>query len=278
MRFKYDTTEEEQKEDQRANENMKYATGKRQLKYVRRKREEAKKLKGIKKRYDGTKSGLNAKKTEKEVMERLRETAPYSRARVGRKEVNAILKAEAVGKATRFREQGTKHIRHLLCITGGRLTGRMLCALHLKYHCGADMVCTFTRRPPTCTEVEGREHHFVDIRPPEEDILFVQRDINYKSYATLNTLKDYSIVVVNYDGLSDLYKRSFENLDIVTVRIMRKRSLRYMFGYTESDKLSDLARERECAFPFDYTIENNGTKKELFESLEKIYAQFMERR
>lgn len=59
----------------------------------------------------------------------------------------------------------------IMCIIGGSGCGKTLASLHLKYHKDANVICSFTTRPPRETEVEGRDHHFIDIVPDRTELI-----------------------------------------------------------------------------------------------------------
>lgn len=72
----------------------------------------------------------------------------------------------------------------ILCIVGGSGCGKTLASLHLKYHKDANVICSFTTRPPRPTEVEGRDHHFIDIVPDRTELIAYAHFGGYYYYAT----------------------------------------------------------------------------------------------
>ena len=164
--------------------------------------------------------------------------------------------------------------KKILCIVGESGTGKTLASLHLKYHCDANVICSYTTRPPRDTEVEGRDHHFIDIVPPEEELLAFANFGQYKYYAMKSQVYGpCTVYVIDEQGIRDLMERHADEYDIYSVYIVREKELRRDRGVDlrrmkrdENRKLLDLSF-------YNYVIENNGTKRELFLNIERIYNE-----
>ncbi len=161
----------------------------------------------------------------------------------------------------------------LLCILGESGAGKTLASLHLKYHKDANVICSFTTRPPRSTEVEGRDHHFIDIVPDRSDMLAYAYFGGYFYYA----LKDQvfgpcTVYVVDEKGLANLRKDFSDEYEIYTVLIRRERKLRRKAGVDFSRMHRDYRRELNDS-DYDWVIRNNGTKKAFFDQIEAIYEE-----
>lgn len=161
----------------------------------------------------------------------------------------------------------------IMCIIGGSGCGKTLASLHLKYHKDANVICSYTTRPPRSTEVEGREHHFIDIVPDRTELIAYAHFGGYYYYATkLQVFGPCTVYVVDEKGLDNLRKDFGDVYDIYTVLIKRKKTLRRKVGVDDTRIRRD---ERRCLKDedYDYVIENNGMKKELFINIERIYEE-----
>ena len=165
---------------------------------------------------------------------------------------------------------GTK--KKILCIVGESGTGKTLASLHLKYKKDANVICSFTTRPPRPTEEEGRDHHFISIHPQENDVLAMTKYGGYLYYALKSQVfGDCTVYVIDENGLRDLLDVHSEEYRIFTVYLKRDMALRKKCKVKKDRIKRDAERE---GFPldfYDYVIENNTTKAHLFESIEKIY-------
>lgn len=161
----------------------------------------------------------------------------------------------------------------ILCILGTSGSGKTLASLHLKYHKEANVICSFTTRPPRDTEVEGRDHHFIDIVPDKTDIIAHTYFGGYYYYATKWQVSGpCTVYVIDRKGLESLRKDWSEVFDIYTVLIKRSRELKRKSGVSETR----IRRDERDVFndeDYDYVIENNGRKAKLFNSIERIYEE-----
>ena len=161
----------------------------------------------------------------------------------------------------------------IMCIIGGSGCGKTLASLHLKYHKDANVICSFTTRPPRETEVEGRDHHFIDIVPDRTELIAYTHFGGAYYYATKwQVFGPCTVYVIDEKGLENLRKDFGDVYDIYTVLIKRDKSLRRKSGVDETrlrrDERRDLKDEN-----YDYVIENNGKKAHLFSSIESIYEE-----
>lgn len=161
----------------------------------------------------------------------------------------------------------------ILCIVGGSGCGKTLASLHMKYKCGANVICSFTTRPPRPTEVEGRDHHFIDIVPDRtEMIAYTHFGGNYYYALKNQVFGPCTIYVIDEKGLENLRKDFGDMYDIYTVLIKRQPKLRRKVGVDDTRIRRDDKRNL-VEGDYDYVIENNGTKKALFDEIERIYEE-----
>lgn len=161
----------------------------------------------------------------------------------------------------------------ILCIVGASGSGKTLASLHMKYKKGANVICSFTTRPPRKTEKEGRDHHFIDIVPDKtEMIAYTHFAGNFYYALKTQVFGPCTIYVIDEKGLNNLKQDFGDVYDIYSVFIKRLPRLRKKVGV-------DVARMRRDDYrdmnenDHDYVIENNGTKKHLFSEIERIYEE-----
>lgn len=161
----------------------------------------------------------------------------------------------------------------IMCIIGGSGCGKTLASLHLKYHKDANVICSFTTRPPRETEVEGRDHHFIDIVPDRTELIAYAHFGGAYYYATKwQVFGPCTVYVIDEKGLENLRKDFGDVYDIYTVLIKRDKSLRRKSGIDETRLRRDERRDLKDE-DYDYVIENNGKKADLFSSIESIYEK-----
>lgn len=161
----------------------------------------------------------------------------------------------------------------IMCIIGGSGCGKTLASLHLKYHKDANVICSFTTRPPRETEVEGREHHFIDIVPDRTELIAYAHFGGAYYYATKwQVFGPCTVYVIDEKGLENLRNDFGDVYDIHTVLIKRDKSLRRKSGIDETRLRRDERRDLKDN-DYDYVIENNGKKADLFSSIESIYEE-----
>lgn len=161
----------------------------------------------------------------------------------------------------------------ILCIVGGSGCGKTLASLHLKYHKDANVICSFTTRPPRPTEVEGRDHHFIDIVPDRTELIAYAHFGGHYYYATKwQVFGSCTVYVIDEKGLANLRKDFGDVYDIHTVLIKRDKVLRRKCGVDETRIRRD-ERRNLVDEDYDYVIVNNGKKTELFNNIERIYEE-----
>lgn len=161
----------------------------------------------------------------------------------------------------------------ILCIVGGSGCGKTLASLHLKFHKKANVICSFTTRKPRETEVEGRDHHFIDIVPDRTELLAYAHFGGAYYYALKSQVHGpCTVYVIDEKGLDNLRKDFGEVYDIHTILIKRDKSLRRKAGVNETRIRRD-ERRSLIDSDYDYVVVNNGTKREFFDEIERIYEE-----
>ncbi|TGX80519.1 hypothetical protein E5358_12750 [Palleniella muris] len=195
------------------------------------------------------------------------------RCRVGKFTLFDILRTEMIGRIRDYLEEKPVK-KKILCIVGESGVGKTLASLHLQNHLGANVICSFTTRPPRETEEEGREHHFVDVVPPPEELLAFSVFGNYRYYATkAQVFGPCTVYVIDEKGLLDLRKRWKDEYEIYSVYITRKKMLRRRRNVPDCRMRRDNYRLTLDLSFYNYVVNNNSTKKCLFESIESIYNE-----
>lgn len=162
----------------------------------------------------------------------------------------------------------------ILCIVGQSGAGKTLCSLHLQNKLGANVICSFTTRPPRSTEVEGREHHFINIVPDPNEMLAYAVFSGYEYYALKTQVHgDCTVYVIDEQGLLNLKQEHGNEYRIFSVYLTRSWMNRKKSGITHGRMERDNNRMTLPKETYDWTIENNSTKKELFVNIERIYNE-----
>lgn len=208
------------------------------------------------------------------LKEGLRKLPHGHRGRVTKAGLKKILQEEIVGRVRNYLDKDNDMKKKILCIVGESGTGKTLASLHLKYKCGANVICSYTTRPPRDTEVEGRDHHFIDIVPPEDELLAFANFGQYKYYAMKSQVfGPCTVYVIDEQGIRDLKERHADEYEIYSVYITRDKSLRRDRGVDKKRMRRDENRKTFDLSFYNYVIENNGTKRELFLNIERIYNE-----
>lgn len=164
----------------------------------------------------------------------------------------------------------------ILCLIGGSGVGKTLGALHLQQKLGANVICSYTTRPKRSEEIDGRDHYFVDVVPPKDELLAYVSfgPDSYKYYALKTQVKGpLTVYVIDEKGYLDLIKNHGSKYNLYVVRIERKPRLRYAAGVDAKRINRDRSRKAyEDKIKYDETIDNNGTKAEFFAILEQLYT------
>lgn len=163
----------------------------------------------------------------------------------------------------------------IMCIVGESGVGKTLASLHLQNFLGANVICSFTTRPPRPTEVEGREHHFIDIVPDRTELITYTHFAGHYYYATKwQVFGPCTVYVIDEKGLDNLKKDFGDTYDIYSVFIKRKPSLRLKSGISKYRMTRDQRRVLKEE-DYDYLVINNGSKKEFFRQIEEIYEDII---
>lgn len=195
------------------------------------------------------------------------------RARVGLEDVKSIMRNELARRCEQYKNQENMK-KKILCIVGESGVGKTLASLHLKNKLGANVICSFTTRPPRDTEVEGRDHHFVDIHPPKEELLAYVEFFGYEYYALKSQVfGECTVYVIDEDGLRYLLKNHGSEYEIYKAYIVRSYSNRVRTEIDSHRMNRDVKRNKFDNDFYDYVVENNSTKKEFFEKIERIYNE-----
>ena len=204
----------------------------------------------------------------------LRRVPVGHRGRVTELGLRRILEEEIEGRVRNYLNHDENMKKKILCIVGESGTGKTLASLHLKYQCGANVVCSYTTRPPRDTEVEGRDHHFIDIVPPEEELLAFANFGQYKYYAMKSQVfGPCTVYVIDEQGIRDLKERHADEYEIYSVYLVRDKKLRKDRGVDKKRMRRDEDRKTFDLSFYNYVIKNNGTKRELFLNIERIYNE-----
>lgn len=161
----------------------------------------------------------------------------------------------------------------IMCIVGGSGSGKTLASLHLKNFKDANVICSFTTRPPRPTEVEGRDHHFIDIVPDRTELIAYTHFGGHYYYATKWQVSGpCTVYVIDEKGLENLRRDYGDVYDIYSVLIKRDKSLRRKVG-VDSTRIRRDERRKLYDKDYDYVVVNNGSKREFFEKIEGIYDE-----
>lgn len=161
----------------------------------------------------------------------------------------------------------------IMCIVGGSGSGKTLASLHLKYHNDANVICSYTTRPPRPTEVEGRDHHFIDIIPDKTELIAHTHFGGAYYYATKwQVFGPCTVYVIDEKGLDNLKKDFGDTYEIYSVLIKRDDKLKRKVGVSKTRIRRD-ERRNLVDEDYDYVVDNNGTKKALFDQIESIYNE-----
>lgn len=162
----------------------------------------------------------------------------------------------------------------ILCIVGESGAGKTLASLHLQNKLGANVICSFTTRPPRNTEVEGRDHHFINIVPDPNELLAYTNYGGWEYYALkTQVFGDCTVYVIDEVGLQNLKEEHGDEYRIFSVYITRSWSNRKRAGIGEKRMERDNKRTKLPIDEYDWVIENNFTKKNLFVNIEAIYNE-----
>ena len=194
------------------------------------------------------------------------------RGRITRLRFQRILRDILARRIDRFLNPDKYMNNKILCIVGDSGAGKTLASLHLQNKLGANVICSYTTRPPRTTEVEGREHHFINIVPDPNELLAYANFGGYEYYALKTQVwGDCTVYVIDEQGLKNLREDHGDEYQIYSVYITRSWSERKKSGVKLKRMERDSTRDKLSADEYDWITENNSTKKNLFINIEAIY-------
>lgn len=162
----------------------------------------------------------------------------------------------------------------ILCIVGESGAGKTLASLHLQNKLGANVICSYTTRPPRPTEIEGREHHFLNIVPDPNELLAYTTFSGYEYYALKTQVwGDCTVYVIDEDGLRNLKEAHGDEYRIFSVYMSRPWSSRVKAGVKYKRMERDAQRNKIPLEEYDWVIYNDSTKKDMFVQIEAIYNE-----
>lgn len=226
-----------------------------------------------------TKAGMRDTYTEQVAREKLNENLlkcaenPVN-ARVTRGKLTAILKEIEANRLKQYVDKsGVK--KKIICLIGAGGVGKTLAAMHMKHKFGVNVIIPFTDRKPKDYEIEGLDYHFIDISPPPSDVLTLSRREGWMQYALKSSVTDDVNIIMIDNSMFKLIKSAYPGeYELYSVLIKRDIRLRRIVSM-EDEQSFEAARGAPLTF-YNYTIENNGTKRELFNNIEKIYNEIKE--
>lgn len=96
----------------------------------------------------------------------------------------------------------------------------------------------------------------------------------YKYYATkAQVYGPCTVYVIDEQGIRDLMERHGDEYEIYSVYLVRDKKLRRERGITKERMQRDKKRKLLDLSFYNYILENNGTKRELFQNIERIYNE-----
>ena len=211
-----------------------------------------------------TKVGMRDTYTEQVAREKLNENLlkcaenPVN-ARVTRGKLTAILKEIEANRLKQYVDKsGVK--KKIICLIGAGGVGKTLAAMHMKHKIGVNVIIPFTDRKPKDYEIEGLDYHFIDISPPPSDVLTLSRREGWMQYALKSSVTDDVNIIMIDNSMFKLIKSAYPGeYELYSVLIKRDIRLRRIVSM-EDEQSFEAARGAPLTF-YNYTIENNGTKR-----------------
>lgn len=226
-----------------------------------------------------TKAGMRDTYTEQVAREKLNENLLKcaenpENARVTKRKLIAILKEIEANRLKQYIDKsGVK--KKIICLIGAGGVGKTLAAMHMKHKLGVNVIIPFTDRKPKEYEIEGLDYHFIDISPPPSDVLTLSRRDGWMQYALKSSVTDDVNIIMIDNSMFKLIKSAYpDEYELYSVLIRRDIRLRRIVS-VEEEQSFEAVRGVPLTF-YNYTIENNGTKRELFNNIEKIYNEIKE--
>lgn len=198
----------------------------------------------------------------------------HKRGRVTKLRLRKIMYDILLRRVDRYSNPEKYMNNKILCIVGDSGAGKTLASLHLQNKLGANVICSFTTRPPRVTEVEGREHHFINIVPDPNELLAYASFGGWEYYALKTQVwGDCTVYVVDEQGLLQLKEEHGDKYRIFSVYITRTKANRMRVGIKHNRIERDENRLKLPMETYDWVIDNNSTKKNLFVNIEAIYNE-----
>ena len=226
-----------------------------------------------------TQSGMRDTYTEQVAREKLNENLLKCKgnpenARVTKRKLIAILKEIEANRLKQYIDKSDVK-KKIICLIGAGGVGKTLAAMHMKHKFGVNVIIPFTDRKPKDYEIEGLDYHFIDISPPPSDVLTLSRRDGWMRYALKSSVTDDVNIIMIDNSMFKLIKSAYpDEYELYSVLIRRDIRLRRIVSM-EDEQSFEAARGAPLTF-YNYTIENNGTKRELFNNIEKIYNEIKE--
>lgn len=198
----------------------------------------------------------------------------YGRGRMTGYKLKFVLRDTLACRIDRFINPNEYMNNKILCIVGESGAGKTLASLHLQNKLGANVICSYTTRPPRPTEREGREHHFINVMPLPSEMLAYANFGGYDYYALKSQVwGECTVYVIDEVGLQNLKEAHGDEYRIFSVYITRDYELKKKVGVKVSRIKRDKGRTTLPLETYDWVIENNSTKKAFFTQIEDIYKQ-----
>lgn len=196
------------------------------------------------------------------------------RGRVTRKRLKLLLMDILLRRVDMYSNPEKYLHNKILCIVGQSGVGKTLASLHLQNKLGANVICSFTTRAPRDTEVYGREHFFINIYPDPNELLAYTTFSGYTYYALkTQVFGPCTVYVIDEQGLLNLKQEHGDEYEIYSVYIKRAPKNRRKAGIENRRMRRDEGRLLLPLEEYDWVIDNNSTKKNLFINIERIYNE-----
>ena len=158
----------------------------------------------------------------------------------------------------------------LITITGPSGAGKDTVARMLSEMGGYKVLCSYTTRPKRDGEIDGLEHHFVEIcNVPRDKMLAYTQYGGYEYWVPLGQLTNKSIYVIDEDGLKYLCKR-FPEIELFKICVSAKESTRLYRGVSQERIDRDKQRKLLPLSFYDAVIFNNGSLSELRDEVQRV--------
>lgn len=158
----------------------------------------------------------------------------------------------------------------LITITGPSGAGKDTVARMMSEMGGYKVLCSYTTRPKRDGEVDGLEHHFVEIcNVPRDKMLAYTQYGGYEYWVPLGQLTNKSIYVIDEDGLQVLCKK-FPDIELFKICVSARESTRLYRGVSQERMDRDKQRKLMPLSFYDAVIFNNGTLSELRDEVQRV--------